>query len=123
MAWSHKLVREAWATAVTDQVHMIKFGVPFYVGCRSIASMMSDGYLRVLGRDLIDNVNEFVVGSTTCNVQDNVSGFTLGEIFNSLSGAYATSTNDSMDKWRDNLANRRPAQRQNLIDYFAQFPK
>jgi hypothetical protein len=123
MAWAHKLVREAWATAITDQVHIVKFGFAFYDGCRSRESMIDDGYLRVLGRDLIDNINEFIPGNTTCNVQDNVSGFTLSEIFYSLRGAHGSTTNNAMEKWRDNLANRRPAQRQSLIDYFNQFQK
>ena len=121
MAWAHKLVREAWATAVSDQAYVVKFNRPFYQGCFSRESMLSDGYLRVLGRDLIDNVNEFVPGSPNCNVQDNVSGFTISEIFYSLRGAQGSSTNSAMEKWRDNMAARRPAQRQNLVDYFNQF--
>lgn len=123
MAWAHKLVREGWATAITDQVHMVKFNEPLYIGCRSIEEMMDDGYLRVLGRDLIDNVNEFNPGIARCNVQDNVSGFTLSEIFYSLRGAHGSSTNSAMEAWRDNLVDRKPDQRQNLINYFNQFEK
>ncbi len=57
------------------------------------------------------------------NVQDNVENFTLSQIFYALEDAFALKNNTAMDKWRDNLADRIPAQSDNLDEYFEQWEK
>ncbi len=123
--WAHKMVREAWASGINDQVNRIKFGTPYYSGCKELQKMKDDGYPRVLIRDLIDNVNEFNPSSTTCNVNDPtaLSGYTLNEIFYALKGAQGGKSNKALDRWRDNLIAKRPWLKDLTTAYFEQYKK
>lgn len=126
MMFSHKLVREAWACGVADAAHDVKFLRRWYAACPTggLEDMLDDGYPRVLVRDLIDDTNEFNEGISSCNVIDNVEGFTLHEIFYALENinALAIGDNDSaLKKWRDNLIEIRPLQEEVLREYFAQW--
>lgn len=124
MIWSHKLVREAWATGITDVGYQDKFGVSYYKDCLDggIQDMIEDGYARVLVRDLMDRENEFDPDrDPNCDVDDLVMGFNLQQIFEALVGVGSTSNNNSMGKWRDNLKEEIPAQSANLDHYFLQW--
>lgn len=92
---------------------------------------MLHGYPRVLVRDLMDLVNEFrrlpALGDNfiqaDCDVDDRVEAITLEQIFNSLIGVTALTTNSALDKWRDNLKEVKPSQSSNLDHYFLQWEK
>ena len=130
MAWAHKYMREAWATGIADVAYNDKFGAPWYWGdCSTnvrlrLARMKDDGYPRIFVEDLMDNINEFNAGNNNCDdLQDHVENFTLSQIFYALEDAFAFKSNTAMDKWRDNLADRIPAQSDNLDEYFEQWEK
>ena len=82
--------------------------------------MIADKYIRVFVRDLRDLDNQFDITFPNCNVVDNVEGFTLQEIWQSLEGL-GQSGLDPWDKWEENLRSVRPGQAANLSAYFNQF--
>ncbi len=130
MIWAHQRMREAWACAIADEAIIDKFGAPWYGVCSGtddrvlFDEMVADKYPRIFVRDLIDDINEFDANNDRCDdLQDNVEGFTLSQAFYALEDAFAWKNNTAMDKWRDNLADRIPAQSDNLDEYFEQWEK
>ncbi|QCK16253.1 hypothetical protein [Mangrovivirga cuniculi] len=131
MMFSKKMVREAWASGVAYEVYEIKFkSLPeLYGKCWAsldgvgLQDMIDDGYPLVLIRDLIDSRNEFDPNRLECDVYDDVENFTLSEIFYSLKRVNSNKTNTAMKEWRDNLIQKRPKQKDNLINYFHQWEK
>ncbi|MEL7147582.1 MAG: hypothetical protein AAFO69_14500 [Bacteroidota bacterium] len=124
--WAPRHMREAWATGIADAVYKEKFGVPYYGTCvgqenARLADMKNDGYPRVFVRDLIDDDNDFDPNNEHCDLNDEVEGFTVGEIFEALKRVHAANNNNAMNQWRDKLIEIRPAERDDLIDYFRQW--
>ena len=114
---SEKMVLETWASTIEDVAHREKFGRPRFDPCfrGGRDALNADQYIRLLGRDLMDNVNEFIPGHLDCNVVDNVRGYTVREIFESLRVA------ETMGQWRNRLGRRRPNQRFWVNRYFEQW--
>ncbi|NMM50760.1 hypothetical protein [Marinigracilibium pacificum] len=132
MMFSKKMVREAWASGVADIVHQDKFKfLPDVYGVCwkgddgnvGLQGMINMGYPLVLVRDLIDARNEYDSTRPECDVYDDVENFTMSEIFSSLRGVSSNKTNTAMREWRDNLIQKRPTQKDNLIKYFQQWEK
>ena len=78
-------------------------------------ALNANQYIRLFGCDLMDNINEFIPGHLDCNVVDNVRGYTVREIFESLRAA------ETMGQWRNELGRRRPNQRFWVNRYFEQW--
>ncbi len=120
-------VRETWADAVMQFAYRRKFNpnvalnanstsrngsgpwVTRHQQCnQSIADM--ENYIHILGPDMWDNFNQSCQGVT-----DNVRNIPLIDLYKSLKDAR------TWDEWRDEIIERHPDQRTEIINYFNQF--
>ena len=111
----NRMSAEAWAQGLEQIALRDRYGVAITQACTNIEDRIKDAYPRYIVRDLMDQTTSF-----GCTIVDNVGGFTLGEIFESLVNNARGKTN-WLAVWRDNLITIRPDQREELKQYFAQW--
>ena len=111
----NRMSAEAWADGLQQIALRDKYGIGITNACNNIDDRIKKAYPRYIVRDLMDASNSF-----GCTIVDNVGGFTLREIFESLVRNARGKTN-WLALWRDNLIAMRPNQREEIRQYFAQW--
>lgn len=111
----NRMSAEAWADGVEELAALGKFGTVINQSCHGLDARINNQYPEVIVRDLMDNST-----SSGCEIVDNVSGFTLREVFDALV-TRANGNNNWLGLWRDNLIAKKPEQKEELKQYFAQW--
>ena len=112
----NRMSTEAWAEGLEQITLRDKYNIGITNACTNIEDRIKKAYPSYIVRDLMDTTT----ASFLCTIVDNVGGFSLNEIFESLV-RNARGSNKWLTLWRDNLIAIRPNQREELKQYFAQW--